>query len=388
MTLHLPDYGGGGIVNLMASIRAALGGPSLGYPPLSGCSLPDLDRARTVLLLVIDGLGAEWVARHGAGGRLAAHLQGRLTSVCPSTTAAAIPGFLTGVAPLQHGFTGWFTWFAELGAQLTVLPFQLRLGRLPLPPELLSPMDLSGAAPFAAGLPVASHLLMPAWLAGSRFNHSFAGDARISGYDGLEGLEQCIVTLAGGAGGRRYLHAYWPEFDAIAHEHGVHGERALAHFRELDRFFDSLLQALAGSDTAVVVTADHGFVDTTSASRLRLEDHPGLAATLTMPLCGEPRLAFCYVDPARREAFEEYVGEHLSHAAGLVPRERMLDEGWFGSGEAHPNLHRRIGDYALVMRDHYSFSGRVPGERALQQVGVHGGLSADEMWVPLIYART
>ncbi|HEB97146.1 MAG TPA: phosphodiesterase [Sedimenticola thiotaurini] len=386
MSPVVPDYRGGSIVNLMASIGAALDGGQTGYPTLDPALCPDLGRARTILLLVIDGLGERWLQRHAGGSLLAAHLRGRLTSVCPSTTASAIPAFLTGVAPQQHGFTGWFTWFAELGAQLTVLPFQLRLGGLAVPPGLLSPADLSGAGPFADRLPVPAHLLMPEWLAASRFNLAFSGAAEISGYNGLPDLCRQIVRLARAGDGRRFLHAYWPGYDAIAHEHGAHSTAAEVHFQELDGFFARLLDGLAGSGTALLVTADHGFVDTTAESRLYLERHPRLERMLTMPLCGEPRLAFCYVDAERRPEFERYLEEHLSHAVRVLPSRWLLEEGWFGLGRPHPQLHRRIGDYALLLRHNFSLTGRIPGERRLRHVGVHGGVSEDEMYVPLVYA--
>jgi len=371
----------------MASISRGLGGDDTGYATLRDGMLNDLSEARSILLLVVDGLGERYLQAQGQGGALIEHLRARLTSVCPSTTATAIPAFLTGVPPLQHGFTGWFTWFSELGSQLTVLPFHTRLGGLLVPPAILSPADLSGATPFSDRLPVASHILMPERLSDSCFNRAFAGQAIRTGYRGLDGLAERIRQRINDSTGRNYLYAYWSEFDALAHEYGVGSMEAQDHLRLLDRFFSDLLLSLQGSDTAVLVTADHGFIDTRPASRLRLEAHPQLASMLMMPLCGEPRLAFCYVDPPRHRAFEQYVAEHFSQEMQLYPSRRLLEEGWFGLGAPHPRLAERIGHYALVMRDDYCISGQIPGERPLQHIGVHGGVSAAEMYVPLIYAH-
>ena len=115
----LPDYDGGGIVNLIASIEIGLGGASQGYPPLREPLAGDLAAAEKVVLLVIDGLGYDYLNR--TGGALREYLQGSLTSVCPATTASAVTTLLTGVAPQQHGFTGWFSWFREIGSVLAVL---------------------------------------------------------------------------------------------------------------------------------------------------------------------------------------------------------------------------------------------------------------------------
>ena len=46
-----------------------------------------------------------------------------------------------------------------------------------------------------------------------------------------------------------------------------------------------------------------------------------------------------------------------------------------------------MGDYTLLMREHYVIRDRLPGEKTYTQVGVHGGLSAAELNVPLCLLR-
>ena len=62
-----PDYDGGGILNLVATLIQARGGP-VEHPPLRLLS-PDLLAAATnLVLVVIDGLGDRWLARRSPGG--------------------------------------------------------------------------------------------------------------------------------------------------------------------------------------------------------------------------------------------------------------------------------------------------------------------------------
>ncbi len=63
----LPDYQGGGIVNLMASIAGAFGGDPRSYPPLDVLGRGWLRAHRNIVLVVIDGLGYEWLKRAGPG---------------------------------------------------------------------------------------------------------------------------------------------------------------------------------------------------------------------------------------------------------------------------------------------------------------------------------
>jgi hypothetical protein len=65
-----PDYTGNGLVNLVASIVAARGGNAL-HPALRILRHDELRAARNVVLLVIDGLGDNYLRRRGAGGALA-----------------------------------------------------------------------------------------------------------------------------------------------------------------------------------------------------------------------------------------------------------------------------------------------------------------------------
>jgi len=387
--LIYPNYSGGGIANLMASLGQALGGVENGYPELEGIDLSGLATARNVLLLVIDGLGYRYLQEQAAQSTLCQNCVASITSVCPSTTASAIPTFLTGVPPQQHGLTGWFTYFSELGSVLAILPFRTRLGFMPIADADLSPGVLSGVGSFYARLPVASNIVMPDRIAHSSFNRAFCQGARIWPFSGLSDLSQTILRVVTQTGTQRsFVYAYWPEFDALAHEFGVGSRQAADHLLEIDHSFQRLLAELRGTDTLVLVTADHGFVDTRPETTVRLSDHPQLAETLMTPLCGEPRLAYCYVHPNRTAQFERYVAERLSRQADLFPSSQLLEEGWFGLGNPHPRLKDRIGHYALVMKDDFKITGELPGESPLQHIGVHGGLSSEEMYVPLILVET
>ena len=126
--MDLPDYHGGSIVNLMATLQMGLGGERHAYAPLRQLSPDAVGAHRQVILWVIDGLGYAYLRAHPEAAHLNAALQGRMTSVYPPTTASAITTFLTGDAPQQHGLTGWFVYFRELGTILSVLPGRTRYG--------------------------------------------------------------------------------------------------------------------------------------------------------------------------------------------------------------------------------------------------------------------
>ncbi len=379
-----PDYAGGSIINLMTSVIRARDGRADEYAPLRDLDPLVLHTPRTLILLVIDGLGFEFLRRQG-DSMLRRHLHARITSVFPSTTATAVTTFLTGLAPAQHGFTGWHIYFREVDAVVAILPFRRRgaAHSQALDTALLR----DHARPVFERLPLRSYTVSPAHIVRSAFNAAHARGAVQRPYATLAELFVELSALARSGDGRQYVYAYYPDIDRLAHDHGISSATVAAAFTELDEAFAQFLRHIEGSDTLVVVTADHGFIDSSPPHTLALEAHPALARTLIRPLTGERRAAYCYVDPAQRAAFEHYATTTLAPYATLVSREMLMEQEYFGPGAPHPRLHERIGDYVLIMKENYVIEDTVPGESPHALIGVHGGMSAAEMHVPLILAR-
>ena len=391
-----PDYHGGSIVNLMASLTESVGGGAPApYPPLGGIDTGGWRASRSVVLLVIDGLGYELV--RNTNGAFAQHLAGRLTSVFPSTTATAVTTFLTGLAPQQHGLTGWHMYLRELGSVLSVLPFTTRAGGAALG-NGVNVAEVLGAAPLSARLPTPVHVVSPQRIIHSDFNVAYTDGARRHGYDTLKEMFQIVTRLVkedkesplrgdDGISGRRYIYAYWPALDGLAHEQGIGSRAATDHLAELDEAFAHFLRRIEGADATVVVTGDHGIIDSGPGQLIELDAHPRLARMLLLPLCGERRVAYCYVQPGQGAAFEDYVANELGPYADCHASNKLIDRGYFGLGVPHPRLAERIGHYTLVMKDRYVIKDWVVGEHRHTHVGVHGGTSEEEMYVPLIVQR-
>lgn len=379
----LPDYSGGGLVNLISSIATGLGGSSP-YPPLAMLPPTALSDARHVVLLVVDGLGHDYVvAREGA---LRRHLLGPMTSVFPSTTATAIPTLLTGLAPQQHGLTGWNMYFREVGAIVAPLPFCTRTGRYELRKAGITPHDLFALTPLFDRLPVPSHVVSPRHIIHSDFNVAFSGRAQRHGYETLDELFAVVAGILTSDEARGYVHAYWPQIDSSAHEYGIASEQVEAAYAALDTAFARLADVARENDGVVIVTADHGFIDTSRDDTIDLAAHPQLRQTLLLPLCGEPRAAFAYVRAGREAQFEGYVREHLGERVHLLPSAEAVARGWLGPGAAHPALLDRLGDFILLPRGRTILRDWLLGEAHHVHVGVHGGVSAAEMTVPLVVA--
>jgi len=388
----LPDYAGASIVNLMADIAGALGAHDWRNPGLSDRNVRKaLEQRGRIVLIVIDGLGKRYLANHPGARTLKQFTCAGLTSVFPSTTATAVTTLLTGLAPAEHGLTGWHMWFPELATTGAVLPLRQRDPDRPLTALGLDTTELFGHRSLFECLPVQSFALAPERIVDSDYNRIHTRGARRYGYASIERVFVTILNCLRVAGERCYVHAYYPDFDSIAHEHGVASSTAQGVLTRFDNAFAQFLSAARALDASVLVCADHGFIDSPVERAIQLDRHPVLADCLRLPLCGERRAAYCYVRPGKEETFEEYVNAELSEQVWLHRSRELIEQGWFGSSQTgsrlHPKLNHRVGDYTLVMKDNWVVKDWLPGEKRHHLIGVHGGVTSDEMMVPLILVQ-
>ena len=396
----VPSYDGGGFLNLMASLGDTCGGASSPYAPLSAVDTSEWARARNLILLLVDGLGADYLVKNSPKGFLHRHQVAVLTSVCPTTTAAAIPTAMTGLPPVAHALTGWHVYVAELDAVTAVLPIVGRGRSLPDHPAA-KPENLFGYVTLFQQLKRPSRVVTPEYLADSAFSvfhargaarHAYHRDpfpwsATMPFWRRRQDMFGTLRRLCHEPGPPSFTYAYWPYFDNLAHDFGIEDGQALSMFRTFEQELEEFLGSVRGTDTMVLVTADHGFIDSPIKRQIQLAEHPGLARLLLRPLCGERRFAYCYVRPDAHRDFEDYVAGEFRGAMEAWPRAKLLDEGWYGPGPASARLPGRIGDYVLAMKDDWTIRDRVPGEDPIDLVGVHGGLSAAEMHIPLCVVR-
>jgi type I phosphodiesterase/nucleotide pyrophosphatase len=386
--VFLPDYGGGSIVNLMGSIAATLDTSDPVSLPLRDAELSALLGGRKrIVLFVLDGMGCRRLTAAVPRGAMQAHLRASLTSVFPSTTATAITTFLTGLAPAQHGLTGWHIWFAEQATIGAILPFRARVSDRPLTALGIDPAAVFDHRSLFERLPVRSYAVAPERIISSVFNRAHSTGAQPCAYSSLEQLFDVTLNCLRNTSERCYIYAYYADYDSVAHEHGADSRRAMRLLQRFDDAFEAFLAAAAGLDATVLVTADHGFIDSPPPRVIDLEQHRSLQMMLSAPLCGERRAAYCYVRPQCAETFEQYIAQELGEQAWLHRSQTLIEQGWFGPGPPHAQLSQRVGDYTLVMKADWTIKEWLPGEQRHRQLGVHGGVSEDEMTVPLVVAQ-
>jgi predicted AlkP superfamily pyrophosphatase or phosphodiesterase len=385
----LPDYVGGSILNLVAGLASHFG-VDTGHPPIS-ISL-SLDGVETVVLLIVDALGFRQCQRHLESGDLPTiarllesgeALLEPITSVFPTTTAAALTTLHAARTPAESGMLGYTLWIEALGASVEMIRFvdMARGGPVPQPESILNVPSLYQRLA-AAG--VCCCAVCPAAHQGSALSHALYFGAKYRSYVSPVAIPE-RVSEALSQVGPRYVVAYWPDYDRICHHYGPASERARQEARTIDRALDRLVRVLPRDGRSrLILTADHGQRELDPAIALWLDQDSTLAQWLNGPPVGERCGRYLRV----KSGSEAEVAEYLAPVADTLAMAEAWSTGLFGGAPAIEEFRARTGDQLVVPRGRRQLlwsHGSMGREEPFR--GGHGGWTEDEMLVPLFAIR-
>lgn len=371
--------------------------------PVSSDAVVDAPDVGRVVVLVVDGFGwSQWrrdaedhpiLRRFSDGGIVAV-----LTSTYPSETAACMTTFHTGRPPAQHGLIGWDVYMSDLDRVVQPLPFRTadgesleKLAAEAPDAELLFEGESLYPALEAAG--VSTTVVQPEATVDSPYSNRVLEAADVEAYETARQLAVGIRRALEAGSSPRYVHAYYPEVDAAAHRSGT---TSAAHRRALSALTSALEDELAtvdpaiGAETLVLLTADHGAVDTDPATNVDLFAIDGVGDRLRrrpdgrpVPPVGGPRNVHLHAQPDEIDALAADLDAALD--AHVFRMGEALEAGLFGDPSPSPLFERRAGDLLVVPRTGSVWHGA--DRRKLDFVGMHGGLDPREVLVPLASAR-
>jgi hypothetical protein len=398
----MPDYDGGGLLNVPATVLDVLGARDAGdAPPLAGLDPRLRDGVRQVIVILADGLGSWQLEmfcdrgdmpflaelRERARRRDGAQLL-EATTVFPSTTAAAITTMNTARTPLEHGNLAYFVWleeFAQVTAMLRWGPAVKRRGsyfddpavdplRFVLVPSIHARLRDRG---------IASYVVEPEIFRSEAMTRMHAAEATFLGYVVPSTMGVRLRALLD-APRPSYVYAYWSGIDTVSHLYGPRSDEAAIEASMLDISLRFALAGRTAGDTLVVVTADHGHATTDPDKMLDIVGDEELRALLRNPPAGEPRLVFLHTDQPKQ--VRAYLERKWPGQVTLLDRDELIDAGLFGRGDPIV-ARRRIGEVVVLLdRDLSASIMRVDGQ-TVRHRGSHGGLSADEMRIPVLAWR-
>ncbi len=344
------------------------------FAALSGVSAT-LPRAESVVLVLVDGLGAISLRAHAGHARaLTAGMAKKdvAHSVFPSTTAAALTSILTGAWPGMHGLVGYRVLDPERDVLVNQLTGWESEGLDPTTwqaaPTIFERAGAEGRSAFAVGV---------AAYAGSGFTRAtLRGADFVAAQTPAERVEAAYDLAERHPGS--LVYCYLPEADKAGHRYGVDSAHWVAALEEID----AALSRRVPPGVGVLVTSDHGMLDVPEHRQIVLEaEHLGGVRHIG----GEPRMLHVYVEPdADASAVADRWGRDLDGVADVGTRDQAIASGLFGP-EVTGAARSRIGDVLVVARGNGAvYDGTAVDQRGRGMIGQHGGLTPEERQVPLL----
>lgn len=367
-----------------------------------------IGKPQNILLFVIDGLGFNQWDLYADRSPFFSRLTERglvvpITTVFPSTTAAALTSICTGLTPQEHGLLEWRVYYEEIDTMVLTLPFA---------PDDKSPADsllTRGANPKllldkktifqelkAANVP--THILKRNLYAKSVYSKLAHDGGSTVPYITATDFAVNLRRVLSAKKKPSFTYAYWDALDAIGHVYGPHTESYINEMEDISHVWQNYiidrLPPEVAKDTWLLVTADHGQVKQDIKRTIYLTDYPEIRELFalgpsgkTIYPWGSPRDLYLKIKPGMVETAIERLKKLLNGKAEIYHSQELLERGVFGRGTPVPTWNSRLGDITILPHDNETvWYEMIPGEK-LQKLGGHGGMSADEMLIPLAIAR-
>jgi predicted AlkP superfamily pyrophosphatase or phosphodiesterase len=366
----------------------------------------NLDDSMNVLMFLVDGLSYNyWIQQTkeievcnllGQKGIVAP-----LTSVFPSTTAAALTTINSGLTPQEHGLLEWIIYVREIDMIIKTLRFTSIDSNTPdsllekeVDPKLLfkgrtlyQQLDTAG---------VNSVTFVPESIAYSTYSQLIHKGSLIIPYSDLLDLFKKIVKKLKQSE-ETYFYVYIDTLDYVGHQFGPHSNQYLKEFSTfsslLIKGFINKVETKIARKTIFLLTSDHGQIPVSPTETLYLNNYLKLTRNLQNPNrrrvypTGSPRDVFLHIEPDRLEEIHDYLVQELSDQAYILKVTDALEMNLFGGGQTHNSFHDRIGNLLILPRgNHTIWFEHVKGEK-FGLKGHHGGLHKEEMLIPFAAAN-
>jgi hypothetical protein len=361
-----PDYAGRGLLNLVAEIEARLTGTaqSEGLTPNLASAIPD---AASIVLVLFDGLGDLQLNHHEAEIFRQARV-GTLEAPFPTTTTVSMSTIATGTGPSTHGVIAHLAWIPELGRVVNTLKWvDLSGAAVDYPTGRLLPAPNLWERLTAGGKRVVT--VQPAGFATTPLTAALYRGAEFVGAETPD--EFVNKTVEAAAVERTLVFTYVPPVDFAAHVFGLDSPEYSEAMATAAGIWSGIADRLP-AHAVMIGSADHGVPAIAETGKILVRNK------LYTPLdfWGDPRAVMV-------RGSQRLIGRLAAETgAEVVEPDRFVP--WLGPGPRHKDLDRRLPDAVLLAPE-----GKVilPPGFDKRLVGYHGGLSREEVAVPLLVAR-
>lgn len=346
--------------------------------------LPELDEKlkhnyKNIVLILLDGMGEHVLKNISSDGFFVNNELTKVTSVCPSTTTAAITTYYSGKPPIETGWIAMSQYFKEYGRALEMLRRVDSYTHEPIKNFSKDVFDLIKYVPIydqieEASPDVKAYEINPGFC-DSRSKRNLNADSIGVMCDYIKSI--CYNQ------DQNFIFAYSDKPDTILHKYGCNSNEAKEFVLDAQKHIEKLCEELKESDTLVIVTADHGHKDIEKV--YNIVDMDEIQDCIIMPPSLESRAVTFWVKEDKKEKFEKYFENNLKDEFLLFTKEEFLKKNFLGFGEKHPKIDDFLGNYiAMSIGGAILKLGTNISKPKADKKSTHCGFTKNEMEVPVI----
>ena len=178
---------------------------------------------------------------------------------------------------------------------------------------------------------------------------------------------------------------YYSGVDNLAHKYGPYSNEVAFELGAIEHNLEDFIKGLTKEvkeETLLVLVADHGIAKI--GQSFYLKDAPELMKDLMLPPVGDGRATYLFCKPNQKKSFKENFKKSVDGFT-LFSTDELIQKGMFGQPINIEELKEKLGDFTAISSIdrllEYPF---FEDDRQRQQLGAHGGMTAEEMIVPLL----
>lgn len=353
------------IVNLMSSIQKHY------HLVTNHSTLQNVDEIlakkdyKNVIVMVCDGMGKSILDQHlSQVSFLQKNTIDVISSVIPSTTAAATTSYLTGLTPIETGWLGWSLYLKDIDRIVDIFTskdsYSAEYVGVDCGQEYL-PYTCIGKQIMEANETVHYYELWPSF--------------KPNGCKNFKQMYHRLIKICKQKD-KKFIYVYYDLPDHDIHNYGTMDKVVHKDLLTINKFVEKL--AKKTKDTVAFISADHGLIDVVP---ILLYTYYELLNCLTRMPYQDGRCTSFSIKKGMEKTFVNLFQRYFEGKFVLFSKKEAIKREIFGKNGIHPLAESILGDYIAIAIDKYYFAFN-PKKPLFK--GHHAGLTKDEMLIPLI----
>ena len=321
-------------------------------------------KPKNVVVILFDGMGYNLINEKLPNSFLTNNIIKRVTSTCPATTTSATTAIMTGKYPCKHGYLGWDMYYKKENAFVTMFTNKYK--------------DSDEEYPFHIAEKYFPYkTITDRILENGKYHSKIVFPIKYE--ETYTDIDEMFFMIKDNLNvkEKNYIYAYYMDPDSTLHVNGNDSEEVLSILKMINDKCEKFANEI--QDTLLIITADHGHID---SEYIYLCDYPDLFDLIIDNVWLEGRC--CSFNVTDKILFEKLFNKYFSTYFKLMSKKEVIESKLFGLNSENKYFNDSIGDFIALAKSDKIFKYKRGGHIFKSN---HAGFTEDEMYVPLIMVR-